>query len=183
MERTQAALLARFAPEARVRRVRWSEGETQILELGRGAPLLYVHGGLGGAFEVVPILAALGKHHRVLAVDRPGHGLADPFDYRRIDLLDHARTFLREILDAVDLETVDVLANSLGAFVSVAFAIDAPSRVSRLALVGAPFGIARRPPLLMLPFGLPIVGPRLGRYVFSNATREGNRKFWGQLLV
>ena len=183
MERTQAALLARFAPEAGVRRVRWSGGETQILELGRGAPLLYVHGGLGGAFEVVPILAALGKHHHVLAVDRPGHGLADPFDYRRIDLLDHARTFLREILDAVDLETVDVLANSLGAFVSVAFAIDAPSRVSHLALVGAPFGIARRPPLLMLPFGLPIVGPRLGRYVFSNATREGNRKFWGQLLV
>jgi pimeloyl-ACP methyl ester carboxylesterase len=180
----QAALLAHFAPKAQVRRVSWSQGETQLFELGTGEPLLYVHGGLGGAFEVVPILGALAENHRVLAVDRPGHGLADPFDYRGVDLLDHARTFLGDILAALELPTVDVVANSMGALWSVAFALDdGPSRVSRLALVGAPFGITRRPPLLMLPFGLPLIGPRLGRYVFSNATRDGNRKFWGQLMV
>ena len=53
----------------------------------------------------------------------------------------------------------------------------------RLALVGAPFGIARRPPLLMLPIGFPLIGQRLGRYLFSNATRDGSRKFWGQVIV
>jgi 2-hydroxy-6-oxonona-2,4-dienedioate hydrolase len=183
LEKTQAALLARFAPETRVRRIRWSEGETQVFELGSGSPLLYVHGGLSGAFEVAPILSALAGNHRVLAVDRPGHGLADPFDYRGVDLFDHGRTFLRDIVDALDLPTVDVVANSLGAFLSVAFAIDAPGRVSRLALVGAPFGIARRPPLVMLPVGFPLIGPRLARYLFSNATREGSRKFWGQVIV
>ena len=183
LQEAQAALLARFAPETRVRRIRWSEGRTQVFELGSGSPLLYVHGGLGGAYEVVPILAALAKNHRVIAVDRPGHGLADPFDYRGVDLLDHARTFLGDILDALELSPVDVVANSMGALWCVAFGIDAPSRVSRLALVGAPFGIARRPPLLMLPFGLPLIGPRLGRYVLSNATREGSRKFWDQLFV
>jgi 2-hydroxy-6-oxonona-2,4-dienedioate hydrolase len=183
LEKAQTALLARFAPEARVRRIRWSQGETQVVELGSGSPLLYVHGGLGGAYEVVPILAALAQDHRVLAVDRPGHGLADPFDYQGVDLLEHARTFLGDILDAVELPTVDVVANSLGALWSVAFALDAPGRVSRLALVGAPFGVTRRPPLLMLPFGLPFIGPRLGRYVFSNATRDASRKFWGQVLV
>jgi pimeloyl-ACP methyl ester carboxylesterase len=72
-------------------------------------------GGLSGAYEVVPILASLAENHRVLAVDRPGHGLADPFDYGGVDLLDHARTFLRDILDALGLSTVDVVANSLGA--------------------------------------------------------------------
>jgi pimeloyl-ACP methyl ester carboxylesterase len=183
LENAQAALLTRFAPGTRVRRIRWSQGETQFFELGTGTPLLYVHGGLSGAFDIVPILELLAENHRVLAVDRPGHGLADPFDYRGVDLLEHARTFLGDILDALELQTVDVLANSIGALWSVAFAIGAPNRVSRLALVGAPFGIARRPPLLMLPFGLPLIGPRLGRYVFSNATRDGNRKFWGQLLV
>ncbi len=89
LEQAQAALLARFAPDTRVRRIRWSQGETRLFELGSGPPLLYVHGGLGGAYEVVPILAALAQAHRVLAVDRPGHGLADPFDYRGVDLLDH----------------------------------------------------------------------------------------------
>jgi pimeloyl-ACP methyl ester carboxylesterase len=183
LEKAQSALLARFAPTTRVRRIRWSQGETQLFELGSGPPLLYVHGGLGGAYEVVPILAALADTHRVLAVDRPGHGLADPFDYRGVDLLDHGRTFMRDVVDALELPNVDVVANSLGALLSVAFAIDAPSRVSRLALVGAPFGIMRRPPLLMLPTGLPIIGHRLARHSFSNATRDGSRKFWGQLLV
>jgi pimeloyl-ACP methyl ester carboxylesterase len=183
LEKAQAALLARFAPDARVRRVRWSQGETQLFELGTGVPLLYVHGGLGGAYEIVPILGALAQKHRVLAVDRPGHGLADPFDYRGVDLLDHARTFLRDILDALELTTVDIVANSMGALWSVAFAIDAPSRISRLALVGAPLGFKRQVPRQLLPLGLPFVGQRLGRYAFSNATRDGSRKFWGQVLV
>ena len=34
LEKAQAALLARFAPETRVRRIRWSQGETQLFELG-----------------------------------------------------------------------------------------------------------------------------------------------------
>src|SRR3954453_16776637 len=114
LEEAQAALLARFAPDTRVRRVGWSQGETQLFELGTGPPLLYVHGGLSGAFEVVPILGDLARNHRVLAVDRPGHGLADPFDYRGVDLLDHGRTFLRDVVDGLELPTVDVVANSLG---------------------------------------------------------------------
>ena len=158
LEQAQAKLLAHYAPSTRIRRVRWSQGETQVLELGAGPPLLYVHGGLGGSFEVVPILGALAENHRVLEVDRPGHGLADPFDYRGVDLFDHGRTFLRDVVDGLELPTVDVVANSLGAFLSVAFALDDPSRVSRLALVGTPFGIMRRPPFLMLPLGLPLIG-------------------------
>ena len=138
---------------------------------------------MGGAYEIVPILAALAENHRVLAVDRPGHGLADPFDYRGVDLLDHARTFLGDILDALELPSVDVMANSLGGLWAVAFAIDAPSRVSRLLLVGAPVGLKRQVPRQLLPLGLPLIGQRLGRYVFSNATRDGSRKFWGQVLV
>ena len=101
---------------------------------------------MGGAYEVVPILTALAEAHRVLAVDRPGHGLADPFDYRGVDLFDHGRAFLQDVVDGLELPTVDVVDNSIGAFLSVAFVIDAPARVSHLALVGAPFGIARRPP-------------------------------------
>ena len=38
-------------------------------------------------------------------------------------------------------------------------------------------------PLQLLPLGLPLIGQRLGRHLFSNATRDGSRKFWGQVLV
>lgn len=80
LEAAQAALLARYTPESRIRRVRWSQGETQVMELGSGSPLLLVHGALASGFYWVPILSALARDHRVFVVDLPGHGLADPFD-------------------------------------------------------------------------------------------------------
>lgn len=187
LERLQAALLGRYAPETRVHRLRWSQGETQVLELGSGSPLLLVHGGLNGAWEWVPILPSLARNHRVLAVDRPGHGLADPFDYTGVDLLDHARTFLRDVVDALELDKVDMAGSSMGGLWSIVFAIDAPERVSRLVLVSAPAGAVRTIPLPLRLLGLslkvPLVGRRIGRTFMSGATREGNRKFWGQLLV
>ena len=183
LEKAQAALLARYAPETRVRRLRWSHGETQVLELGAGAPLLLVHGGADGAFEWVPILPALARTRRVLAVDRPGHGLADPFDYRGVDFLDHARTFLRDTLDALELPTADIAANSIGGLSSVAFALDKPERVSRLALVGAPPGVTREAPLLLRLMSLRLVGEPLARLMMRNPTRDGARKFWGQMQV
>ena len=35
----------------------------------------------------------------------------------------------------------------------------------------------------MLPLGFPLIVRPLGRYLFSNATRDASRKFWGQVLV
>jgi pimeloyl-ACP methyl ester carboxylesterase len=183
LEKAQAALLARFAPDCRLSRIRWSQGETQLLELGEGPPLLLLHGGGDGAFEWVPVLAALARDRRVLAVDRPGHGLAEPFDYRGVDLLEHARTFLGDMLDALDLPMVDIAANSIGGLWAAAFALDTPERVSRLVLVGAPVGVARDAPLLFRLLSLPLLGQPLGRLLMRNPTREGNRKFWGQVQV
>jgi pimeloyl-ACP methyl ester carboxylesterase len=184
LETAQRRLLERLAPDVRVGRVGWSGGETQMLELGVGSPLLLIHGGLDNAFSWAPILPALARDRRVIAVDLPGHGLADPFDFAGANLPDHARTFLREILDALELPTVDIVASSIGALYVLALALSAPERVSRLVLVGAPAG-SERPgaPLQLRLLALPLVGRRLGRMLMSNPTRDGNRKFWGQVLV
>lgn len=183
LEEAQAALLARYAPDTRVRRVHWSQGETQLLELGAGPPLLLVHGGGDGAFDWLPILPALARTRRVLAVDRPGHGLADPFEYGGVGLLDHGRTFLGDILEGLELATTDIAANSIGGLLSAAFASDMPDRVSRLVLVGAPPGVTREAPLPLRLMSLPLIGQPLGRLMMGKPTREGNRKFWGQLQV
>ena len=183
LEEAQAALLARFAPETRVRRVRWSGGETQVLELGDGPPLLLVHGGGDGAYEWVPIMPALARHRRVLAVDRPGHGLADPFDYEGVDILRHASLFLGSVLDALELRTADLVANSIGGLWAVAFALEHSDRVGGLVLAGHPPGVTRQAPLPLRVLGLPIVGKPIGRAVLGKPSREGNRKFWGEALV
>lgn len=183
LETAQAALLARYASDTRIRRISWSQGTTQVLELGAGPPLLLVHGALASAFYWAPILPALATSHRVLAFDLPGHGLAGSFNYTSVDPLDHARTLLRDVLDALELPTVDVVANSMGGLWSAAFALGSPERVSRLALVGAPAGITRSVPIELRLLGLPLIGQALGRRLMSDQTREGNRRFWGQLLV
>ncbi len=183
LEAAQAALLARYAPHARIQRVRWSGGETQALELGAGPPLLLIHGGLASGFYWVPILPALARNHRAIVVDLPGHGLADPFDYRSVDLLDHARTFLGDLLHALELPAVDIVANSLGGLWCAAFALTTPEHVRRLALVGAAAGVTRWIPLQLRILGLPVVGQALGRRLMANPSRDANRRFWGEILV
>ena len=179
----QDLLLDRYAPDTRVRRVRWSDGETQVLELGDGPPLLLVHGGGDGAFEWVPILATLAETHRVLAVDRPGHGLADAFSYRDVDLQPHVRSFVADVLDALELESTDVLANSIGGYWAAVFALAEPQRVRRLVIAGVPPGVVRDAPLPLRVMGVPVVGPLVGHLVMGKPSREGSRKFWGQMLV
>lgn len=181
-ELAQAAYLDRCAPGHRTRRVRWSGGTTQIIELGEGPPLLLLHGGLGEAIQWTNILPALARKHRVMAVDRPGHGLADPFDYRGEDLLACARRFLGELLDAEGLPSVPLVGASMGGLWAIDFALTHPQRVSRLVLTGAPAGVTRALPLQMRLGTLPGL-KTLVRSMMRQPTRDSTRAFWKQLLV
>src|SRR5215470_10125476 len=122
-EQAQANYLNRCSPGYRTRRIRWSGGETQIIEIGKGEPLLLLHGGGGHAAQWGPILAALGNQHCVLAVDRPGHGLADPFDYQNADMVAHAHQFIADILNTERLQSISIAASSAGGFFAFAFAL------------------------------------------------------------
>ena len=140
LERAQAALLERCAPDASVRRIRWRGGETQVVELGEGPTLVLVHGGGDAGFNWYPVLGALADGRRVVVVDRPGHGLAEPFDYRGVDLLAHGTAFVADLLDALGVEKAELAGCSIGGLWTAAFALEAPDRVERLSLVGSPPG-------------------------------------------
>jgi pimeloyl-ACP methyl ester carboxylesterase len=186
LEAAQAAWLARAAPGARVRRIAWSGGSTQVLEQGEAAhpPVVLLHGGLGDAFQWAPLLPLL-PHlapARVLAIDRPGHGLADPFDYRAgVDLLAHARTFLRETFDALGLDRPDLVASSMGGRWALDLALHHPERVRRLVLVGAPLGVSRGVPFMLRAGSLPVLR-RIARFLMARPTPDSVRSFF-KLLV
>lgn len=182
LETLQAAYLDRVVPEHRILRVRWSGGATQIIEAGQGQPLLLLHGGLGEAFQWAPLMPALAERYRVLAVDRPGHGLADAFDYRNVDMLAIASRFTREILDALNLRSAALLGNSMGGLWSAAFALEHPERVTRLLIVGSPAGIQRQVPWVLRLGSVPLLSGVM-KAGFTRATRDSVRAFWAERLV
>ena len=110
----------------------------RVIECGAGAPTLLVHGGGGIAADWIPLMGKLPDRH-LIAVDRPGCGLTDGYRYTAGDnLRSHAVGFLSGVLDAMDLDAVDVVANSMGGLWSVWFALQHPRRVRSLTLVGWP---------------------------------------------
>ncbi len=182
VERAQAAFLDREVDAWASRRVRWSGGETQVIEAGAGEPLLLVHGGMGNAADWAPLMGRLARSRRVIAVDRPGHGLATFFDYQGIDLWEHGATFLVEILDALGLERVDVAGNSMGGLFGIALAESHPERVRTLTLVGAPAGAQRALPAKIGLMAWPIVGSLVIGMV-RRSTPASTRSFWDGLIV
>lgn len=109
----------------------------RVLSAGSGDPLLFVHGGLGIAAQFVPLMAELGGY-RMLAPDRPGYGLSDPFSYRGCDLREHAVGFIGDVLDGCGVERTPIVANSMGGLWALWFALEYPERVSALVLLGCP---------------------------------------------
>lgn len=182
VERAQRALLDREVPGWASRRLRWSAGETQVIEAGGGPPILLVHGGLGNAADWAPLIARLARQRTVIAVDRPGHGLATAFDDRGVDLWRHAATFLREVLDALSLERVDVAGCSMGGLFGVALAEAHPERVRSLVLVGAPAGAQRALPSKIAALAWPIAGS-LVKTMIRRSTAASTRSFWDGLIV
>lgn len=128
------------------------------MEAGQGPPVLAVHGLGGTKGSFLPTLAALADRFRVIAMDLPGFGDSDkpigaPYD---------ARFFagaVVDLLDALGLERVHVVGNSLGGRVALELGLRHPDRVHRLALLAPSLAWRRNRPWAPL---LRLVRPELG---------------------
>jgi pimeloyl-ACP methyl ester carboxylesterase len=140
--RSQDAVLAEagVAATSRFLDVRTPPLRVHLLEAGAGDPVLMVHGGGSTAISWAPLLARLAPRFHLLMPDRPGCGLTTPFDYRGVDLRSHGVEFLRGVLDALGLERVALVGNSMGGFFAMVFAMAHPERVSKVVLLGEPAG-------------------------------------------
>lgn len=118
---------------------------------GRDPPAVLVHGGGAFAHVWLPLLDHLGSRH-VVVPDRPGFGLSNPVPYRTATYRQTAVQFVDTVLDALEVEAVDLVGNSAGGVWSLWYALDRPERVDRLVLIGAPplLPDARIPPPLRL---------------------------------
>jgi pimeloyl-ACP methyl ester carboxylesterase len=134
-----------------------------VLEAGAGEPLLLLHGGGASAIILEPLLSRLQSHFHLYAPDRPGCGLTDGYNYQGVPLREHARDFVRAVLDSFGITQVTLLGSSVGGYFSLVFALAYPERVRKLILLGAPTGIDRRVPPVFIPLGIPYINRLLYR--------------------
>jgi pimeloyl-ACP methyl ester carboxylesterase len=114
-----------------------------VLEAGEGGdPVLMVHGGNSVAIGWLPLIERLHRRVHLLAPDRPGCGLTTQFDYQGVDLRAHGAAFIAGTLDALGVARASIIANTMGGYFAMAFALAHPERVAKLVLLGEPAGSA-----------------------------------------
>jgi pimeloyl-ACP methyl ester carboxylesterase len=139
------------------------------LEQGSGEPVVFLHG--NGAMaadwaisEVMARTATAG--FRAIAFDRPGFGWSERPRGRDFSPEAQAR-LIRRACWQLGLERPIVVAQSIGTLIAMALALEAPSDVRGLVLIGGYFfPTARRDVALFAPPAIPIVGDVL-RYTIS----------------
>src|SRR5580693_8225219 len=98
-----------------------------VIDLGEGQPIVFVHG-LSGSWpnwlEQLPVFA---RSHRVLALDLPGFGHS-PMPSGEVSMAAYAR-LLDGLLAARGIDAAVVVGNSMGGFIAAELAIAYPQRV------------------------------------------------------
>lgn len=148
-------------------------------EAGTGPAVVMLHGGGPGASGVSNYsrnIDALAGKYRVIVPDMPGYG-------RSVKTLEQSDPFggladaIRGLLDVLDIATAHLIGNSYGGAAALRLALDTPSRVGKLVLMG-PGGIGTTR-------GLPTEGLNnlLGYYGGDGPSRDKLEKFVRTYLV
>jgi pimeloyl-ACP methyl ester carboxylesterase len=111
--------------------------ELELFERGRGAPVLYLHGGAGIASDMA-FIDLLAKERRVIAPSHPGFGKSSLPDW--LDSVDDIAHIYLELMDRLGLTRTDLVGCSIGGWIAAEIATKVPERVDRLVLIG-PVGV------------------------------------------
>jgi pimeloyl-ACP methyl ester carboxylesterase len=166
---------------ARRREIEVVGARVNYVEIGKGPPIVFVHG-LSGAWQNwLENLPHFARTHRVIALDLPGFG-ASPMPPWKISIPAYGR-FLRDFCERLGVRSCALVGSSMGGFIATEVAVSEPERVEKLALVsaaGITWAQARREPAAMIgriaraatPLALKvqlagILRPRLRRLAFQ----------------
>lgn len=126
-------------------------GRTHVISAGRAAapPLVMLHPAGVPGFVWRPVIAPLAERFRVYCLDTIGDvgrsELTDPLRHPRSG--PEYATWLGEVCDGLRIDAANFVAASMGGWIALHFAADAPARVRRLALLG-PMGLSSWPATL-----------------------------------
>lgn len=117
-------------------------GTVEYLKVGKGAPILLLHGLFAQKeqwSELACYLSAAG--YLVFAPDLPGYGKSAPFpivDYK----LENQVRLLHEFTNALNIQKLNLAGSSMGGAIASMYARAYPMQVRSLAFIGSPLGIS-----------------------------------------
>lgn len=110
---------------------------------GHGTPLVLIHGLGSAATAWKLIIPALARDFEVITFDLPGHGQT-PYEHGlKMDPMSLGELIL-DNLDELEIETFDLVGNSLGGWVALEIAAAHPDRVRSVTAL-APAGLWHHP--------------------------------------
>lgn len=113
-----------------LRTIDLSTGPVTYIDEGDGAPLLFVHAGMW-SFIFRDVITSLRSDHRCITFDFPGYGLTETD--REVGVRDMA-TLTAELIEALDLHDLTIVAHDLGGPVALAAAAETRDRIAGLVL-------------------------------------------------
>jgi 2-hydroxy-6-oxonona-2,4-dienedioate hydrolase len=135
----------------------------RITEIGSGKPIVIVPGNTGDSFPLASLMAEL-KDRRLIILNRPGGGLSEGIDHRKLDFRKFAVLTISAVMDAFLLDKVPLIGHSIGGQWCLWMAMDKPERVSAVTTLGVPGNIISTKP----PFALRLLSvPGLSSMLFK----------------
>lgn len=119
-----------------LREIATPAGVLRYYDAGDGPTLLFLHGsgpGVTGWRNFRGILPTFAAHFRCLILEFPGFGVSDDFGGHPMITAQGAVT---PFLDALSVDRVDIVGNSMGGGVGINFAIHNPDRIGKLVTIG-----------------------------------------------
>lgn len=150
-----------------------------FVEMGKGRPIIFLHG-LGGSWkDWAANLSALAPSYRVIAIDFPGFGESDKpeVDYS----VEWLTSMVEKFLEEKRLDRVVGVGHSMGGLVALNLAARPNSSITRLVVTDA-VGIGDKADFLSYAMTRKLIGPN-SRWDFIEGTVRGGFKSMAESFI
>jgi len=111
--------------------------------MGRGAPLMIVHGGPGASHDyLLPYLLPLARTNRLIFIDERGSGRSEKLENTTLYTVENMVEDVEDVRRALGLGKVNLLGHSYGGVLAQAYAFKYQKNLSRLILGGTFYSTA-----------------------------------------
>ncbi|HEV2547998.1 MAG TPA: alpha/beta hydrolase [Stellaceae bacterium] len=159
----EAAVFARYALSPKICHLSLAKPKLALraYEIGKGEPILFMHGITLAAACWASLLAKLPSSHSI-AIDMPGHGGSEGTDHSKGDLRRFYTQMILSCLDELGTRSAHLVGHSYGAMFALWLALDSPERARSVVVVGTPsVAFGAHPDLMFRILSLRGIGPAM----------------------